>query len=317
MTAAATNSVAAPVTAWRSPSVAASVRTWTFRVCVRYALAGLLLGYACLVRTNWLAIAGCVGLGILWCCRRTFWRGVLLAAVFGCAVMAPLAPWLIRNAVVFHHFPVFGAGGGETFFGGNNELAADPGSPMWGYIVQPGGIPGEPGVPELATRMNEVEIDRYWMGQGVKWLKENPRKIPMLVVGKLRRAFVPIPRNARDPVVLAASLYRAFLYVAGIAGVVMLMRRARFGSTADCCVAIGPPPEDNNGFPITDHRSLVTDHFPLPLDPWMLFGAVALATLVTTLAFCGVMRYVIGFEVLLCLPAGWFVAAAVTRWRGR
>jgi hypothetical protein len=39
----------------------------------------------------------------------------------------------------------------------------------------------------------------------------------------------------------------------------------------------------------------------------MLFGAVGAATLVTTMVFCGVMRYVIGFEVLLCLPAGWMV----------
>jgi hypothetical protein len=240
----------------------------------RYGLGGILLGVACLVRMNWLVIAGFSGLGILWLYRRRMGRTVILSAVFGLGVLLPMMPWLIRNAVEFGRFPVFGAGGGETFYGGNNDRAADPQSPMWGYIVQPGGIPGEPSLMELARKMDEVEVDRYWMAQGVQWLRENPRKIPLLVVGKLRRAFVPIPQNTRSPVVLAASAYRAVLFISALAGITLLVRRRE----------------------------------PVSPEAWMLFGSVAAATFLTTILFCGVMRYVIGFEVLLCLPAGWLVA---------
>jgi hypothetical protein len=247
----------------------------------RYVLPGLMLGLACLVRANWLAIAGCFGLAFCWV-HRAAWRCAMLQmAVFGFAVMLPLMPWVARNYQVFHHFPILGAGGGETFYGGNNDLAADRHNPMWGYIVQPGGIPGAKPLVELAATMDEYEVDKYWMREGWTWLKANPEKISGLVTGKLRRAFVPIPYNSRSPMVLAASAYRFFLYVATLAGLFLMVRKRIF----------------------------------VPATVWMLVGAVAVANVMTTILFCGVMRYVIGFEVLLCIPAGWVISRLWVLWR--
>ena len=240
----------------------------------RYLAPGLMLGMACLVRANWLVIAGCFGIAFCWVHRGTWRRAFMQIAVFGIAVVIPLMPWVVRNYQVFHHFPILGAGGGETFYGGNNELAADRHSQMWGYIVQPGGIPGAVPLSVLAAKMNEYEVDRYWMKEGWVWLKANPGKIPGLVAGKLRRAFVPIPYNSRSPVVWAASMYRAFLYAAAM-GALFLMVRKRI---------------------------------TLPIEVWILLGAVVVANVLTAVMFCGVMRYVIGFEVLLCVSAGWFVS---------
>ena len=237
---------------------------------LRLFMPGLMLGLACLVRANWLAIAGCFGLAFCWVNRAVWKRSILQMAVFGMAVMIPLMPWIVRNYQVFHHFPILGAGGGETFYGGNNELAADRHGPMWGYIVQPGGIPDAVPLSALAAKMNEYEVDKYWMKEGWVWVKAHPRKLPGLVVGKLRRAFVPIPYNSRSPMVLVASAYRAFLYAATLVGLVLIVR----------------------------------NRISLPVEVWILFGAVAVANVLTAVLFCGVMRYVIGFEVLLCVPAG-------------
>jgi hypothetical protein len=240
----------------------------------RYLVAGLMLGVSCLIRTNGLVIAVCFGLAFLWVYRKAWHRSVGQMLVFGCAVLIPLMPWVARNYQTFNHFPILGAGGGETFFGGNNDLAADRKSPMWGYIVQPGNIPGATPLVVLAATMNEYEVDKYWMEQGRLWLTTNPSKIPGLVVGKLRRAFIPIPYNARSPVVLASSAYRAFLYVATLAAFIVLMRKK----------------------------------ISMPAEVWLLLGSVCVANVVTTVLFCGIVRYVIGFEVLLCVSAGWFIS---------
>jgi hypothetical protein len=251
----------------------------------RYALAGLSLGVACLIRTNWLVIAGFACVGVFWVFRRQVRHAIVMASVFWIAVMVPLMPWLVRNAIEFGQFPVFGAGGGETFYGGNNDLAADPRSPMWGYIVQPGGIPNEPALQVMAARMSEVEVDRYWMRRGWDWLRANPEKVPILVVGKLRRAFVPIPRNATSPMVLAASAYRAVIGGATIICVILLWRRR---------IRLRP-------------------------EIWTNIGAVILATFATTVVFCGVMRYVIVMEILLVIPAAYMFSlggkAMVKRFR--
>ena len=217
----------------------------------RYLLPGLMLGLACLVRANWLAIAGCFGLAFCWVNRSTWKRAMLQMAIFGLAVMISLVPWIARNYMVFHHFPILGAGGGETFYGGNNELAADRHSPMWGYIVQPGGIPGAVPLSVLASKMNEYEVDKYWMNEGWSWVKANPGKLPGLVAGKLRRAFVPIPYNSRSSMVLVASAYRAFLYAATVVGLILIVRRK----------------------------------ITMPSEVWLLFGAVAVSNVLTAVLF--------------------------------
>ena len=239
---------------------------------------GVVAGVATLVRSNYLLIPVIWGAGMLWQGRRRFWPVLGKTLIVGGVALLILSPWLVRNAVVFGAFPVFGAGGGETFFGGNNDLAADPHNNLWGYIVQPGGIPNAVPLSVLASRMNEVEVDRYWMCQGWEWLKTHPGKIPVLVAGKLRRAFIPIPYS-RSPGVWLVSAYRMCVMAAAIAALIYAFRRRLINMTG-----IG----------------------------WW-FGSVALAHLLTAIIFCGVMRYIVAFEMLLVIPAGWAMARLFCR----
>ena len=240
----------------------------------RFLAAGLCLGYACLIRSNWLLMAPFFAAAFLWFQRAHFLRTLALLAVLAIGVLATQAPWLIRNAHVYRKFPVFGAGGGETLYGGNNDQSAAVGGPYWGYFVFPDKISGETPLRELAGRMSELEVDEYYRARARQWLAANPRKLPGLVLGKLVRAYVPVPRT-RGAAVLAGSAYRWLIYALAGAGLWMLWRRrARVGGEALAAII-----------------------------------AVGAAPFATVVVFCGYFRYVLPAELLLLIPAGAWIAA--------
>lgn len=186
----------------------------------------VLVGYACLVRPNYIlwgaAAAGIVALLALKrripLDRRTVAVGVAGIVLTG----LPLLGWAARNYGVCGKFPVVSTIRGQTFYGGNNEVVA--GSRLyWGYWVFPDDVPGERKMAELAKCMSEVEIDQYYQGKGLAYIRDNPRAIPMLCLGKLVRGFVPVPWNVTVET-LAVSAYRWLLYIASVLGVVFVWR---------------------------------------------------------------------------------------------
>ncbi len=239
----------------------------------RLMVSGLLLGIAILVRPNFVVVAGFVAAGIVWLGRSRPLRALAVATAFGLAAVLPITPWLVRNALVFGHFPILGSGGGETLRGGNNDLAAEPGGTFEGYIVQPGQFPGERPLAELARTMNEYEADRYLFAQGLRWVKENAGRMPRLMLMKLKRAYVPVSRSRRYEVV-AANAYRWVVDVAALSGLIVAWRR---GMRLAPLAVIG-------------------------------LGAVIGGHVLVAAVFCGVNRYVLPSEILLVLPAGYMLA---------
>lgn len=234
--------------------------------------AGLLLGCACMIRTNWLLVAFFSALGFLWLGRKTLGHTIVLLAVYTMAVLAPITPWLIRNAIVFDRFPLFGAGGGETLWGGNNDISAEMFGRYWGYVVFPDKIPGERALGKLAQEMTELEVDDYYRQKGWQWIRSNPRKLPGLVIGKLVRSYLPVPRT-RGIVVIAGSVYRWLIYILSAAGCYLLWKRR------------------------------------VKVDPHVFSAIIMiiLAQFMTVVIFCGYYRYVMPSELLLCIPAGWML----------
>lgn len=272
-----------PVTAWLCSLATSEIVGITFLLCflitvvsrpnlsVRSVLiGGWLLGCAILVRTNWLLIGCLASVGFLWIGRKDWRKNVMLVALFVVAFCLPLMPWLLRNAREFHAFPIFGAGGGETFYGGNNDFSAEFGGKHWGYLVFTYELPGEKPWYELARQMNEHEFDRYLMAKGFAWLKEHPGKVPGLIFGKLRRAYVPIPQS-RGIEVLIVSMYRWGVYALASIGLWFYFRSS-FRITGVAIVAI---------------------------------ISVMLAHLITVVVFCGLPRFVVASDILLLLPAGY------------
>jgi len=235
---------------------------WSWPLC------GFLLGCSALVRMNWILVAFLLAPGLLWVGRSKPGSAVLRATAVCVVALGVVSPWVVRNSIVFGRTLVLGGGGGETLVGGNNDLAAEVGGEHWGYIVQPGGIPGEEPLHELAATMDESEVNSYYVGRALTWLRANPRKIPGLVLGKLFRAYVPWPRSRGLPV-LVGTAYRWIVYVLAAWGVIVCIRR---GTRID-----------GNSF-----AALL---------------AVVLAHLAVTVVFCGVSRYIVASEILLCIPA--------------
>jgi len=81
---------------------------------------------------------------------------------------------------------------GQTFYGGNNEVVAKD-LEMWGYWIFPDSVPGETPMRELASTKSEYEVDDYYFRKGTAFVERNIRDMPRLWLGKMIRAFVPIP----------------------------------------------------------------------------------------------------------------------------
>ncbi len=150
----------------------------------------LVLGLSPLVRSNFIALPVMVCLvALLRVTNRRGWkRFVVLAALF----WIPSAVWIARNYALNGEFPVLSTIEGETLYGANNSYIASTLS-IWGYWIFPNEIPGETAKKELAQTMSERQIDRYYHRKGMAFLRAHWFELPRLELGKLIRAFVPVP----------------------------------------------------------------------------------------------------------------------------
>jgi hypothetical protein len=185
-----------------------------------------LVGLACLVRANYVLWGACAVLvvalmvwrGVLSVDRRTACLGILGLVV----AFLPVLGWTARNYRVCGHFPVVSTIQGQTFYGGNNQVVATN-RQFWGYWVFPDGVPGEVPMARLAMGMSEYEVNQYYMWKGMAFVKGNLDAMPMLCLGKLVRAFVPIPWKLTAETAVV-SVYRWVLYLTSIVGIVLLWR---------------------------------------------------------------------------------------------
>jgi 4-amino-4-deoxy-L-arabinose transferase-like glycosyltransferase len=97
-------------------------------------LAGLLCGACVLTRTEMLLVAAAAGLLLLWHHRARWRTGILAAATLGIATACVVAPWTVRNQIVFDRvIPVANASGynmwkafGPYARGSGNQVGTAP-----------------------------------------------------------------------------------------------------------------------------------------------------------------------------------------------
>lgn len=134
--------------------------------------AGLLLGAALLVRPAVLAF--CVGIGIWW----LFWKPVSirrkgwLALGLTLGVIIIVAPWSVRNHLVFDRFVPLATNGGYNLLLGNNPQAWAGG---WMALE----------IEDELQKMNEVDAEQLAKRLAMDWMKEQPLDYAKL---SLRRA---------------------------------------------------------------------------------------------------------------------------------
>ncbi len=178
----------------------------------------LILGTSVLVRAN-LIIFPVILFGVLLAVpagRRQLLRADSLRAFAVCCAIFWALPalWMVRNAAVLDSFTLT-TQEGETLFGANNEVVANDLS-QWGYWIDIDKIPGEIDRRKLALTMSEVETNRYLHNKGMNFIRTNWFSMPRLIVGKLIRAFVPVPWKPNVATAAAFST-RALVILAAIA----------------------------------------------------------------------------------------------------
>lgn len=172
-------------------------------------LGAFVLGLAPLVRSNYIALPVMVGLAGLFRLKNlNHWKRFgILAVLF----WLPAAIWITRNYALSGQFPVLSTIEGETLYGANNEYVASN-LAFWGYWVFPNEIPGETAKKELARTMSEREMDHYYHRKGMAFLKSHWFELPRLELGKLVRAFLPVPWVA-SAISYAVFFTRGLLYM--------------------------------------------------------------------------------------------------------
>lgn len=174
----------------------------------------ILLGSACLVRANFVLMPfACGAVALLYCLfKKAFDRGVFLQFCLGCMLfLLPPMFWAARNYRICGSFPVLSTIGGQTFYGGNNEITAGW-NQHWGHWVFPNKVPGDIPMRKLSETMTEYEVDQYYYARGKSFLREHPGKVPGLLLGKLVRAYIPVPWKLSIGG-LWLAIYRWMLYI--------------------------------------------------------------------------------------------------------
>lgn len=113
--------------------------------------------------------------------------GVLLLIAY-----LPVTLWAGRNYALTGRIGFLSSLEGETLYGSNNEVVATDLS-KWGYWIVPNEIPGETGKAILAKGRTDVGLNDYYHARAMAWIKTHLADYPRLVLGKLIRAFVPVP----------------------------------------------------------------------------------------------------------------------------
>lgn len=160
--------------------------------------AGLLLGFACLVRPQWLGLTLLLPLvlsaewgrgWLLPCVRRwaPFWLGAAL-------IVAPVA---LRNRLVGHDWVLISSNGGMTFFQGNNEenqsglLTIVKKFDLFGSATEQRALETRVAEREMGRSLKASETSRFWTRQALDfitghpgaWLKLEGKKLYRFVTG--------------------------------------------------------------------------------------------------------------------------------------
>jgi hypothetical protein len=169
----------------------------------------VLMGLAALTRSSFAILPLVAGAAAWWLAphlRQHWKRGLACIVLF----YIPLGLWMARNAAVSGAFPVINSIEGETLYGANNPDVAES-VQLWGDWVYPDHIPGETPKLELARRLDQIAISRYYRHNALAYMRANALLMPRLIVGKLVRGFIPVPWV---PFVAsyASALFRILLY---------------------------------------------------------------------------------------------------------
>jgi 4-amino-4-deoxy-L-arabinose transferase-like glycosyltransferase len=171
----------------------------------RWVLLGLALGAACLLRQTMFLF---VPFLLLWLFLELRKAGMRWWYIFTPIVVMTLviAPWTIRNYLVYHQFLLLNSNAGYAFYASNNpNLGTDWRNDL---VVVP--------VPQELAGQNEAALDRALTGKGFQFILADPKRYLLLTLNKTLEYFRFWPSSDSSPVsnanrVLSFGLYLPFM----------------------------------------------------------------------------------------------------------
>jgi len=174
----------------------------------RGAAAGVVLGFAVLVRANALPVVAAAAIWVLWAARRRRVEGAprTAAALLLCAFLAIL-PATLRNYHVSGEWVLLSANGGINFFIGNNpeadgvraavpgvhELTGQRGWTCFDYPRLVKGLSRRVGRP-----LGYAEASSIWAARGWEWIRGNPKAFAALTAKRAALFLGPRELGDRD-----------------------------------------------------------------------------------------------------------------------
>lgn len=251
---------------------------WTEQSTGRWLLLGVLIGLQLLVRPDMMMGSVLFALWLL-IARRTVWRkiasGITLAAAVALLIVAP---WTIRNYVVFHKFVLVSANAGMNLFTGNNPVATGEFSET-GITPESERIFRE--VLEYSKTHDQIDVDRLRYKLAMDWIAEHPAQVAALDTKKILFHWIGRSSTGREYRLESNVVRDAFRIVSmlligfGIVGLLQMPKHVRsllltlfLYSTAVSAIF----------FVQSRHRTLKVDPFLVPLA---VIGVIRVAELAT------------------------------------
>src|SRR3989338_3020348 len=141
---------------------------------------------------------------------KSFVKNYLIIYIF---ITLTMTPWVIRNYVVHKKFVPLSTLGGIVFYMGNNSLAngSSSGCLAQNYID----------MCAKTAHMTEYEKNNTFLKEGIDYLKNNPKRIPILFVRKMLVHWAPFEGG----LAIFNPYYASILFL-GVIGIVFFRKRS-------------------------------------------------------------------------------------------
>jgi 4-amino-4-deoxy-L-arabinose transferase-like glycosyltransferase len=171
----------------------------------RWALLGLALGLAALLRQSILLFVPFLLLWLIWDLKKQGVRWWYFTVPI-IAIVLLIAPWTLRNYKVYHQYLLLNSNSGYALYASNNpNLGTDWRNEV---VVVP--------VPEELMGQNEAQLDRALTQRGIEYIFSNPGRYLLLTLNKTLEYFRFWPSADSSDIsnlnrVLSFGLYLPFM----------------------------------------------------------------------------------------------------------